>query len=238
MITTILFLLLAPAAESATATRLENKLLWKEWYLFSVAGVPQGYFEEVAENRPGEKQIAITQKWVEKDGGKTETYIGSVASDDGKLTPVAFFSERKGAKVYKIDGRVKAGKLEMTFKPIKPKGKNGRKSVAVDDNVLLSNFVPMKLASHNPNEGSFNFSAVVEDAKDGNFDSRTGSALVFGITKEIRGNTCRKSVVEFEGVAAEWWVTKEGKLCDLTNASQKYRLELSSEKEAKKALGI
>lgn len=203
-----------------------------------MGGVAQGYFEETMERRPADHHLAISQRWVENEGGPSETYIGSVAMDDGNLTPVAFFSERKGARVYKIDGRVKNGKLEMTFKPLKPAGKNTKKSVAIKPNVLLSNFVPLRLATHDTAKGSLSFSAVVEDAKDGNFDSRVGSAEVFGVKKDIKGISCRKSIVEFEGIAGEWWVTSEGKLCELSIPSNQSRLERTTESEAKKALGL
>ena len=231
----LLLLLLTIPAQAAKPEA--NQILWKAWYLYTVAGVAQGYFEEILEKRPGDNHLALTQRWVETEGGRAETYIGSVAVDNTNLTPVAFFSERKGPRVYKIDGRAKAGKLDMTFKPIKPTGKNTKKTVVLGPNVLLSNFVPLKLSRHEASAGTLNFSAVVEDAKDGNFDSRTGSAEVFGVTKEIKGVACRKSIVEFEGVAGEWWVTKEGKLCELSIPASKSKLELTTESEAKKALG-
>jgi hypothetical protein len=232
-----IFLLLLLAIPTPAAKSEANQIVWKAWYLYTVAGTPQGYFEEILEKRPGDKHLALTQRWVEFDGGREETYIGSVALDNANLSPVAFFSERKGPRVYKIDGRAKGGQLNMTFKPIKPAGKNTKKTVMLGPNVLLSNFVPLKLSRHEASAGTLNFSAVVEDAKDGNFDLRTGSAEVFGVTKEIKGATCRKSIVEFEGVAGEWWVTKEGKLCELSLPASKSKLELTTESEAKKAFG-
>lgn len=237
----MIYLLLALtqiASAATTATRLENQVLWKEWYLFTTNGAAQGYFEEVMEKRPGDKHLAVTQRWVEKEGGRTETYIGSVAADDGKLTPVAFFSERKGPKeVYKIDGRVKGGQLDMNYKPTKPKGQTVKKSAPVASDMVLSNFLPLLLARHEGG-GEFKFSAVVEDARDGNFSSRAGTAEVFGKTKEIRGQSCRRTVVEFNGVDGEWWITKEGKLCDLLMPGTQQRLQLTTEADAKKALGM
>ena len=44
--------------------------VWKAWYLISQNGATVGYFEETAERRPAEKQISITQRWVEKMDGK------------------------------------------------------------------------------------------------------------------------------------------------------------------------
>jgi hypothetical protein len=123
-----------------------NKTLWKEWYIYSVNGQPRGYFEETMEKRPGDKQLAVTQRWVEKEDGRTETYIGSVATDDDRLAPVAFFSERKGPHaVYKIDGRAKDGALRMTFKAEKPKAADRKKAVVIGKDMVLSNFVPTLL---------------------------------------------------------------------------------------------
>lgn len=228
-----LLLLLSSTALGATP----NRTLWQEWYLYTVDGVAQGYFEETMESRPAEKNLALTQRWVEKENGRTETYIGSVAMDDQKLTPVAFFSERTGPnEAYKIDGRAKSGNLRMNFTAVKPKGQPQKKAVKIHAGLILSNFVPLLLARHDSTKGPLLFSAVVEDARDGKFDSRDGRAELATTTKDIKGQKCRLAAVEFNGIAGEWWFTTEGKLCRLELPSAKSKLELTTEAEAKKAL--
>jgi hypothetical protein len=234
LLAALLLLLIALPASAATPA---NKTLWKEWYVYSVGGVAQGYFEEVMESRPGDKQLALTQRWVEKEGGRHETYIGSVAADDAKLTPVAFFSERKGPTgEYKIDGRAKNGKLQMNFTQVKPKPAKERKTADLSANLVLSNFVPLLLARHDAGKGALEFLAVVEDARDGKFDARTGHAEVHGITKQIKGRSCRRADVIFNGLEGEWWFTKEGKLCSVNMPASQSKLEISTEAEAKKSL--
>lgn len=230
-----LFLLLAALPASAAAPA--NKTLWKEWYVYSVAGVNQGYFEEVMESRPADKQLALTQKWVENDSGKHETYIGSVAADNAKLTPVAFFSERKGpASEYKIDGRAKNGQLSMNFTQMKPKAAKDKKTIGLSASLILSNFVPTLLARSDAGKGVISFNAIVEDARDGKFDSRSGKAEIHGVKKEIKGLSCRRADVEFNGIVGEWWFTQEGKLCAVIMPESKSKLEISTEAEAKKSL--
>lgn len=228
----LLLAALAPAAQGK-----EKPTLWKEWYLYSSAGVPQGYFEEEAEHRPKDKQVAISQRWVENEDGGTTTFIGAVAKDDAKLTPIAFFSERKGQmRTYKLDGRTKGASLEMTFKPVIPPGANLKQSVKLRKDMVLSLFLPLKIARAKAGHGPVPFTAVVEDAKDGNFDSRPGSFEVQGATKNFKGLTCRRTVVSFNGSEDEWWLTKEGKICEIFVRANQSKLTLSSEAEAKAAL--
>ncbi len=215
----------------------KNQILWQEWYLLTKDGVAQGYFEETMERRPGDKHLALSQRWVEK--GKSETYIGSVVQDNKDLTPVAFFSEKKSAtNAYKIDGRAKNGKLEITFKPLKPAGKQERKSLALKQKILLSNFLPKALSFHIGDPGSFSFIAVVEDAQDGIFDSRTGVADVSETSKNFKGTPCYRSIVTFNGLPGEWWITKDGKLCELQLPTTESKVQWTTEAEAKKALGM
>jgi hypothetical protein len=181
--------------------------------------------------------ISITQKWIENDGGKAETYIGSVAKDNESLDPVAFFSDRKSASSsYKIDGRGKNKKLTLTFKPETPPGNAQKKVVNLGKGVILSNFVPMFLAKKFGQEPKLEFLAVVEDARDANFDSRVGKAEFHGVTKEIQGTKCRKVDLEFNGMLGEWWISTEGKLCELRIPSNQSVLLMSTEKEAKNSL--
>jgi hypothetical protein len=230
-------LILLLAALPASAATPASKTLWKEWYVYSVGGVNQGYFEEVMESRPADKQLALTQKWVEMDSGKHETYIGSVAADDAKLTPVAFFSERKGPRSeYKIDGRAKNAQLAMNFTQVKPKPAKDKKTIGLSANLILSNFVPLLLARSDAGKGEISFNAIVEDARDGKFDSRAGKAEIHGVKKEIKGHSCRRADVEFNGITGEWWFTNEGKLCAVIMPESKAKLEISTEAEAKKSL--
>lgn len=241
---TLLLIPLATTFASAAAPAKKNpppanETLWRQWYLFTAAGVPQGYYEETVERRPAEKHLAVSQRWVEKEGGRTETFIGSVAFDTPKLAPVAFFSERTGAaKSYKLDGRAKGAKLELTYKPVQPPGANIRKSALLKPTTVLSNFVPILLSRRALSPGAFQFEAVVEDARDGNFDVRPGAAEVLGVNKQIGGQTCRKAIVDFAGEQAEWWITKEGRLCELTIHGSQAKLVMTTEAEAKKALGL
>ncbi len=214
-------------------------VLWRQWYLLETNGVTTGYFEEVAERRTKDNHLSITQRWVENDNGRAETYIGSVAKDEKSLYPVAFFSDRKSKNSsYKIDGRVKDGKLTLTFKPQTPKGKSEKKVVPIKEGIIFSNFVPLYLSKQFGGAKDLEFLAIVEDARDANFDSRIGKAEFFGVTKEFQGNKCRKIHLEFNGMAGEWWISSEGKLCELRIPSNQSVLTLTTEAEAKKRLKI
>lgn len=225
-----LFLTAHPNAFAKTET------LWKEWYLYTANGRAAGFFEETAEKRLGDKQISVTQRWVEREGTLSETYIGAVAADDGKFTPVAFFRERKqGGKENKVDGRVKGGSLEITVKAAN--GGKERKSVLVKPGMYLSNLLSLVLASKKPGKEPFTFQAIVEDVRDGNYDPMEGAALISETTKKINGLACRKVTVEFNG-QAEWWVAPNGKVCEISAPANGTKIALSTEKDAKKALGL
>lgn len=232
----VVFSIQTLAAISATAA--EPSYLWREWYLYSVSDAPQGYYQEEAEKRTSEKQIAISQKWHEIDEGGTDTFIGSVANDDDKFTPVAFFSERNNAKrAYKLDARVKKNKIDFTFKLVKPPGVNIKKTVDLKKGMILSNFLSLALSKHDPKKGIFSFEAIVEDSRDGKFEARPGKAEMEGKTKQIAGNSCRLYNIVFEGVPSQWWITNEGKLCQVLIPQTQTQLILTTEAEAKKALG-
>ena len=224
---------LSPAPSAAG----ETKTLWKQYYLYTVNGQAKGYFEETAERREKEKQLAVSQRWVETDGGRTETFIGAVAEDNAALTPVAFFSERTGPRsAYKLDGRAKGSELSMTFRSTKPPSPAAQKKTAMKPGTIFSNFVPLYLSRLDPAKGAVRFYAVVEDARDGNFETRSGTALVQAVKKDIQGQTCRKARVEFNGQIGEWWIAQDGRLCEFSLPELKAKLSLSTEEAAKKAI--
>jgi hypothetical protein len=223
-------------AGSALAAPAKTENLWKEWYLLTVNGRPMGFYLEVAEKRQSDKQIAITQRWVEKDGTLSETYIGAVTSDDGKYTPVAFFRERKqNGKESKVDGMVKSGTLQITMQG--GGAAKEKKSVPIGPGMYLSNSLSFMLAKQKPGKDPFAFQAIVEDVRDGDYDPKDGAALISDTTKKIDGLECRKITVEFHG-QAEWWVAPNGKVCEINAPVNGTKIQLSTEKAAKKALGL
>ncbi len=225
-------------AKTEPAKTEKTEALWKEWYVYSMGGEMIGYYEETAEKRGKDKQLAITQRWTEKEGGLSETYIGSVVHDNAALGPVAFFSERKGSgQTYRIDGRAKGSELLMTFKPVQPKGKDIKAAADLAPNMVLSNFLPYWLAKKEPNKGPYTFLAVVEDPRDGKFDARDGKAQPQAVTKKVGKETCRKIEISLDGTPGEWWITSAGKLCEVLLPVSQARLLLSTENEAKKAFG-
>lgn len=232
---TILFWIFLTAP--AFAKKNEPVKLWQEWYVYSLNGKAVGIYEETAERRPADKQVAIVQRWIETDGGLAETYIGSVAADDGKFTPVAFFRERKaGAETEKVDGRFRVGVLDVTVKSANAKLKP-RKDIKIKPGTYLSNFVPLVLAARKPGSGIFSFDSVVEDVRDGGYGPRDAAAQVLNVTKKVRGLLCRKTEVDFVGVV-EWWVAADGRTCEVKNPENGTQITLSTENEARKALGI
>ncbi|MGZ3700234.1 MAG: hypothetical protein ACXWSD_00545, partial [Bdellovibrionota bacterium] len=211
--------------------------LWTEWYLVSQKGAPVSLFEETAEKRAKEGELAITQRWVEKlDGDRTETYIGSVSSSQS-LAPVAFFVERKGAKPYKTDGRVKNKQLEVTFKPGTPDLAKSTELTPVGAGYYFSSFLPSAISRHFlGGKESFAFTAVVEDGGDMNVEVKKGQVDVGTASKKIGKETCRLAVITFEGKVQEWWITRTGKVCLVNFPDSATKMELSTEKAAKKAL--
>jgi len=233
----MIFLKLFLAGVSLAAPA-KSEMLWKEWYLISQKGVAVGYFEETAERRPSEKQLAVTQKWVEKMDGKAETYIGSVA-DEARLKPVAFFVDRKGGsevKSYKTDGRVKDKKIEITFKPVAASLAKSTEITSLQPSMYLSSFVPMAVARHFKEKGPLAFVALVEDSGDMSVAIKKGLAEVLKEEKKIGSETCRSVVIHFGGQLQKWWITKAGKACLVEFPDSGTKMELSSEKQAKKAV--
>lgn len=227
------------AAAKSTVT-VATRPLWHEWYLYEVAGLPKGYYEETAEKRPKDLQVAISQNWLELEEGGTKTYIGSVARDLPELNPVAFFCERSNAKIsYKLDGRSEGGMLKLLFKPIQPKSVNIQKEIVTEKGAFLSNFLPMILAKLPTSQVTpSKFRAIVEDARDGNFEMRELVIQPTNEEKETRGNKCRKFAVAFNGVEGLWWVSKIGKLCEIQLPALQSKIELSEEAIVKKKVSL
>lgn len=231
------YLLVALALYAIPGSAASSKNLWQEWYLVTQNGQGISLFEETYEIRAKEKQVAVTQKWIEKAAGaRSEVYIGSVA-EEGSLAPVAFFSERKGPKAYKIDGRVADKKLEVTFKPGSPDLAKSTDFLPLSPGIAFSSLIPTAIARQfNENKKSLDFTAIVEDGGDMNVEVKKGSAEIGTVEKKIGKETCRGAVLQFNGQTQEWWITKKGKVCLVEFPSSGVRMELSTEKAAKKAL--
>ena len=233
-------LLLALALPSVTYAKGSAPVqLWKEWYLVTQNGEALSYFEEIAERRPGEKQIAITQKFTEKLGGGAEVYIGSVA-EEARLKPVAFFVDRKATsevKSHKTDARVKSRKIEITFKPASPSLAKSTEIVPLSGDLFLSSFVPMAVARAFRGKKMAPFTALVEDGPDMSVEVKRGAAEITTQEKKIGGETCRGVVLTMSGQPQEWWITKDGKACLMEVSSLGLKMALTTEAEAKKALG-
>ena len=149
--------------------------LWKEWYLVSQNGAPISFFEETAERRKKEEEIAITQRWVEKISERVETYIGSV-SRENDLSPIAFFVEHKGGTPYKTDGRAKEKRMEITFKPGTPDLAKSTEYAPLTSNTYLSSAIPMVISRQlTKGKGAFEFTAIVEDGGKMNVEVKKGS---------------------------------------------------------------
>ncbi len=228
--------LTAPAGEKEKPAG-KTETLWREWYLVTQKGSGVSFFEETAENRPGDHQLAITQKWVEKVGARSETYIGSVA-EESNLTPVAFFVEHKGGKPYKTDARVKNNKLEITFKPGTPGLAKSTEFTPLQPGMFLSSFMALALSRHFGKTASngLAFTAVVEDSGEMRVEVKKGSADLGSTEKKIGKETCRQAIVQVDGKVQDWWIAKSGKACLVEFPDTGTRMELSTEKLAKKTL--
>lgn len=226
----------APAQARSVKAGAITKL-WTEWYLVTRNGEALSLFEETAERRPGEQELAITQKWVEKSGARQETYIGSV-SEEQSLAPVAFFVERKGRKHYKIDGRAKGKQLEITFKPGAPGAARTTESTPLGAGVYLSSALPTAIARHfkGAKKETLAFTAVVEDDSDMNVEVKKGTVEITAEEKKFGREGCRLARMGIDGASQEWWIAQNGKVCRVHYPDSGVTMELSTEKAAKKAL--
>lgn len=236
----ILFLLsfgavAAPAKKVATPPTppADNKILWSAWYTVQVAGAPQGYYSEEVEERPKEKQISINQRWWERDFPLkvTETFIGSVSRNDGKLTPLAFYVEKKtDLGSTNREGRIKDGSLTVTLKPGDEKIK-----ASLSKGTILSAALGLLMAEQGKknNRKPVEFSAILEDIKGKQYNSQKGHFQLLGTSEQIRGETCYSANTAFATVEGKWWITKEGKLCRLLLPAMSTKVELADEAEAK-----
>lgn len=232
-------LIAASLIASAGAHAAASEQLWKEWYLISRNGVATGYFEEIADRRPGEKQIAITQRWVENPAERTETYVGSV-SEEARLKPVAFYVDRKAPteeKSYRIDARVKNKKFEITFRPASEALAKSTEITSLKPEMYLSSFVPLAVARNFKSGKPTPFTAVIEDGGEMSVEVKKGSAELTKKEKKIAGQKCIGATIELAGASQNWWITNEGKTCLVEIPSQGVTLALSTENDAKKAFG-
>jgi hypothetical protein len=103
--------------------------------------------------------------------------------------------------------------------------------------MYLSNLLSLVLATKKAGKDPFVFQAIVEDVRDGNYEPMAGAALVTDATRKFGALNCHKVTVEFHG-QAEWWIAPNGKVCEITSSVNAVKISLTSEKEAKKALGL
>lgn len=231
MIALLTSLLLA----QASLAKVPSTPLWNEWYLISVDGTATSYFQETAERRPTENSIAITQNWVEADG--SEVYIGSVSSAEKDLRPIAFFSVRKSKTInHKIDARTTGKKLIVTLKQQNKKASKIEKSIEIKPGLYLSSFLPMAVSRKIGEKGAFQFNAVVEESHEEAFEVRKGIVEVTGESKKVNSMACHGALIQIDGTISEWWITKDGKVCEVSYPSTNTKMVLTTEEKAKKAL--
>lgn len=236
-----IFLLLAllPAITQAAAPAAGNKVLWTQWYAYSVNDNPHGFYSEEVESRGKDKQLAVSQKWWERSetgAGVDQTYIGSVSKDDTALTPVAFYVERKRGKAQEIfDGRAKDGKFK-----VKVRTNSGEDKVELPTKgLILSAFFPLYMAKKGKagKREVFPYRALVEDSRDPSFAPTTGMAKVTGEKETISGQACYKIELTVREVESIWWLTSEGKLCRALTPALGTRIEAVTEAQARATLG-
>jgi hypothetical protein len=103
--------------------------------------------------------------------------------------------------------------------------------------MYLSSFVPMALArKFGKTKDPLQFTAVVEDAGEMNVEIKKGTAEIQGVDKKIGKESCHKVLLTFDGKVQVWWIAKSGKTCLVEFPDSATKMEIVTEKTAKKAL--
>src|SRR3989344_3234498 len=191
-----------------------QKKLWSQWYVYTAGNQPFGYYKEDLELSTAEKQFNIQQQLWEKNesGGISETFLGAVAKDDKKLSPVAFYVEKKkssGGTV--IQGRIKNGELQLSVIGLGGKIEPVKQNVFITNNTFLSSYLPMFLMKQKTIGKAISYKIILEEGDEGNFLPQNGTATISKTISIIEGNACQQVRIKFKKLDSTWWIDKEGK---------------------------
>jgi hypothetical protein len=110
------------------------------------------------------------------------------------------------------------------------------KTFPMAPNTIFYSTLPRYLAKHEP--GMYSVNAIMEDIRTLDYVVKILQIRRTSETKKIGALTCEESFVSLNGPMAEYWVAKDGTLCQLSIPESKSLIEMKTEAEAKTALGL
>jgi hypothetical protein len=222
--------------------RADATTLWTQWYVFYVKDIPAGYYSEEVQDYKKDNEIHVNQHFWEKDeSGMKESFLGLVAKKDDKLSPLAFYIEKKSASSSEnVEGRVKQNRLSVQ---VKRQGlanaKPDKREIILKKDTIFSSFFSQFLALNaKKHRGGkpFEFSAVLEDNNDDNYSPRNGKAELLAEKINVHGEVCYKANLTYFKIPSIWWVSEKGKLCQELAPTLNVKILAVTEAEAKAAL--
>jgi|GEM_PF-5513304 len=211
------------------------------WFLFEREGKPIATVKQTIRTDSAKKSITILQSRTLLGGPKGSLETESVSLNNSKLTPSFLSSKLKAADRelhYRVMARSK-GRLkefEVVFDPVKGPGKFDKARVPADIDSVFHSALPVYLSRL---ESGFyvNYVITEDDAEGANVKSRYTKIQRLTEKKEIGGEQCSRSLLEFGGFAANMWVNPDGILCEFDMPSVKTKVTRTTEAKVKVLLG-
>ncbi len=212
----------------------------KNHFLVEINGKPAAVYSESLEKSKKPRSLTLHQEWTGIGANPINMTMRAVALDDLYLTPVSFETHarsRDGKNESKLFVRVKKnGKfkdLAYRFERIKPVREQPKeKQFIMPPDPLFFSFLPRYLAKIEP--GLYVLKAVMEDNQDAKMETRPLRINRMAEKKAIHGTTCERSSIDFNGSVGDWWVSKEGVLCEGGFPELKNSIRAISAEEATK----
>lgn len=207
------------------------------WYSVTSDGKAVGFFSEAFYSEGKKGGFVTVQDWSSSKDADEISHIETLTVDDEFLAPISFSLHHVGAKAaseLKLNALLKKKKfseLNVKMIRIKPKKDHDEKNIVLPNSTIFYSSLPRYLARHEP--GMYAVKAIMEDARGLDISLKLLTINRTAESKKFGADTCEKSFVEIQGPMAEVWVTKTGKLCELSIPEANSRISLATEEEIK-----
>jgi len=207
------------------------------WYLVSMNGKPVGTLSESFSRDASDGELVTSQNWVSANGEVSEIETLTTPNDD--LSPISFNLHYKGsAKELRLNAILQRNEhiADMHYKLIQSKPaplKREEKTFPMAPQTIFYSSLPRYLARHA--SGMYTARAIMEDVRSLDYSVKILQIRRTSESRKFGALTCEQSFVSLNGPMAEFWVAKDGTLCQVAIPESRSLIELKPESEAKSA---
>ncbi len=229
--TALVFLFFLPILSEST----ENPVLWDRWYTVTVGDKAHyGYYHDRVEIKEN-KIFFQDHYWKNEEGFINEEHLGGLVQNNPELTPLSFnFQSKYRSTETKINGTAEGNILNIKISKSNQEYPIIRK--VMPKNMIFEVFFPVWIGKHMSTlkEGKMQtFLALLEDNIEVGFSPVSGWVRKEKSDAFATKTKSQKITVNFQNSTSIWYVENTGAPVKIVNQTQRFTVEMSSEKVAK-----